>query len=110
MSGLGGVALSRYMDGRMDKVIPIYPQTLFAGGIIKNTLDSASVDDNVCKCSCLSLDSIKSRMVCICVWFLRVKPHYTLYVSWLIHDQSIIYMGHFQKMLLFLSTYAKKIF
>ena len=42
LSGLGGVALTRYMDGqtdwRTDRVIPIYPppQTLFAGGIISN--------------------------------------------------------------------------
>jgi hypothetical protein len=41
ISRLGGVALTRYMDGRTDRVIPIYPppppppQTLFAGGIIK---------------------------------------------------------------------------
>jgi hypothetical protein len=39
ISGLGGVALTRYMEGRTDRrtdmVIPIYPpQTLFAGGII----------------------------------------------------------------------------
>jgi hypothetical protein len=39
ISGLGGVALTRYLDGRTngrtDRVIPIYPsQTLFAGGII----------------------------------------------------------------------------
>ena len=39
IGGLGGVALTRYMDGRTDRrtdmVIPIYPpQTLFAGGII----------------------------------------------------------------------------
>jgi hypothetical protein len=25
ISGLGGVALTRYMDGRTDRVIPIYP-------------------------------------------------------------------------------------
>jgi hypothetical protein len=33
---LGGVAPTRYMDGRTDRVIPIYPPppTLFAGGII----------------------------------------------------------------------------
>jgi hypothetical protein len=37
ISHLGGVVLTRYMDGRKDgrtdRVIPIYPQTLFAGGI-----------------------------------------------------------------------------
>jgi hypothetical protein len=44
---LGGVALTRYMDeltdvrrdgwteGWTDRVIPLYPQTLFAGGIIR---------------------------------------------------------------------------
>ena len=35
ISRLGGVVLTRYMDGRKDgrtdRVIPIYPQTLFAG-------------------------------------------------------------------------------
>jgi hypothetical protein len=31
ISGLGGVALIRYMDGQGDSYIP--PQTLFAGGI-----------------------------------------------------------------------------
>jgi hypothetical protein len=30
ISGLGGVALTRYMDGQADSYIP--PQTLFAGG------------------------------------------------------------------------------
>ena len=38
ISGLGGVVLTRYMDERTDRVIPIYPpQTLFAGGIINQT-------------------------------------------------------------------------
>jgi hypothetical protein len=32
ISGLGGVALPRYMDGRMDKVIPIYPPNFVCGG------------------------------------------------------------------------------
>ena len=34
LSGLGGVAMTRYidrrMDGQTDGVIPVYPQTLFA--------------------------------------------------------------------------------
>ena len=36
ISGLGGVALTRYMDGRTDGQGDSYisPQTLFAGGII----------------------------------------------------------------------------
>ena len=38
-SRLGGVALTRYMDGRGDSYIP--PQTLFAGGIINNCAKSA---------------------------------------------------------------------
>jgi hypothetical protein len=34
ISGLGGVALTRYMDGWTDRVIPIKPlKTLFAGSI-----------------------------------------------------------------------------
>ena len=39
ISRLGGVALTRYMDGRMDGQCDFYipPQTLFAGGIIKPT-------------------------------------------------------------------------
>jgi hypothetical protein len=40
ISRLGGVALTRYMDGRGDSYIP--PQTLFAGGII-NVSKSSSV-------------------------------------------------------------------
>ena len=34
ISRLGGVALTRYMDGRANKVIPIYPQALLAGSIL----------------------------------------------------------------------------
>ena len=34
ISRLGGVALTKHMDGRTDRVIPIYPPKLFAGGII----------------------------------------------------------------------------
>ena len=51
ISGLEGVALTRYMDGRSDRVIPIYPpQTLFAGGIVitckpKTTMFSVFVAD-----------------------------------------------------------------
>jgi hypothetical protein len=33
ISGLGGVALTRYMDGQVDSYIP--PQTLFVGGITR---------------------------------------------------------------------------
>jgi hypothetical protein len=33
ISGIGGVALTRYMDGRMDRVIPIYPPNFVCGGI-----------------------------------------------------------------------------
>ena len=40
ISRLGGVALTRYIDGRGDSYIP--PQTLFAGGII-NVSKSSSV-------------------------------------------------------------------
>ena len=32
ISRLGGVALTRYMDGRMDKMIPIYPPNFVCGG------------------------------------------------------------------------------
>ena len=32
MSRLGGVALTRYMDGRTDRVIPIYPPKLCLRG------------------------------------------------------------------------------
>jgi hypothetical protein len=32
ISGLGGVALTRYMDGRTDRVIPIYPPNFVCGG------------------------------------------------------------------------------
>jgi len=32
ISGLGGVALTRYMDGRMDRVIPIYPPNFVCRG------------------------------------------------------------------------------
>jgi hypothetical protein len=35
MSRLGGVALTRYMDGRTDRVIPIYPPNFVCGGIKK---------------------------------------------------------------------------
>ena len=33
MSRLGGFALTRYMDGRTDRVIPIYPPNFVCGGI-----------------------------------------------------------------------------
>jgi hypothetical protein len=35
ISSLEGVALTRYMDGRTDRVIPIYPPNFVCGGIIK---------------------------------------------------------------------------
>ena len=35
ISGLGGVALTRYMDGRTDRVIPIYPPNFVCGGYKK---------------------------------------------------------------------------
>ena len=46
ISGLGGVALTRYMDrrtdgrtdGRMDRVIPIYPQNFAYGGDSKTQM------------------------------------------------------------------------
>ena len=58
LSGFGGVALTSYMDGRtdgrMDRVIPIYPpQTLFAGGIIKVLPLSDIGDLSRCWLSCL---------------------------------------------------------
>jgi hypothetical protein len=31
ISGLGGVALTRYMDGRTDRLIPIYPPNFVCG-------------------------------------------------------------------------------
>jgi hypothetical protein len=34
ISGLGGVAFTRYMDGRTNRVIPIYPPIFVCGGII----------------------------------------------------------------------------
>lgn len=43
---------------------------------IKNTLDSASVHNNVCKCSCL-----KSWMVCECVSDFNIYNTGTLYVA-----------------------------
>ena len=33
ISGLGGVALTRYMDGRTNRVIPIYPSKLCLQGV-----------------------------------------------------------------------------
>ena len=32
ISRLGGVALTRYMDGRTDRVIPLYPPNFVCGG------------------------------------------------------------------------------
>jgi hypothetical protein len=32
ISGLGGVAFTRYMNGRTDRVIPIYPPNFVCGG------------------------------------------------------------------------------
>jgi hypothetical protein len=37
ISGLGGVALTRYMDRRTDRVIPIYPPNFVCGGYNKNS-------------------------------------------------------------------------
>jgi hypothetical protein len=33
ISGFGGVALTRYMDGRTDRLIPIYPSNFVCGGV-----------------------------------------------------------------------------
>jgi hypothetical protein len=45
ISGLGGVALTRYMDGRTDRVIPIYPPNFVCGGYNNKNHDKNIVSD-----------------------------------------------------------------
>jgi hypothetical protein len=49
ISGLGGVALTRYMDGRTDRVIPIKPPYFVCGGwgIKKNV--NINMNSTICK-------------------------------------------------------------
>ena len=69
ISGLEGVALTRYMDGRTDGVIPIYPQTLFVGDMGIQTIDIKlfrlytvkTVQTNI-----LSISMHFYKCICIC--------------------------------------------
>jgi hypothetical protein len=43
INGIGGVVLTRYMDGWTDRVIPIYPPNFVCRGYNKNNLTKDSV-------------------------------------------------------------------
>ena len=48
ISRLGGVALTRYMDGRTDRVIPIYPPKLcLRGGGYNNLTNTVIIVDDI---------------------------------------------------------------
>jgi hypothetical protein len=68
ISSLGGVALTRYMDGRMDRVIPIYPQTLFVGGMGMQTIDIKLIRLYTVKTVQINILSISMHIYkCICI-------------------------------------------
>ena len=50
ISGLGGVALTRYMDGRTDRVIPIYPPppNFVCGGVCGGYNDIQNENISAC--------------------------------------------------------------
>ena len=68
ISGLGGVAHTRYMDRRTDGVIPIYPLTLFVGGMGIKTIDIKLIRLYTVKTVQTNILSISMHIYkCICI-------------------------------------------